>query len=130
MSVEKWDPDIHLPLVCKWLSGWGLEHIVDPDMYPPTGFVVDDCAAGFIYSTNAPSVAYIDNLITDSSANPRIRYSAIGRLTQALLQMADDMGIRLIMGTSNIRGVIRICEARGFKVYDKGYELIARMKGT
>ena len=129
MSVVAWDPSAHLPLIGQWLDGWGLEYVSDASLYPPTGYVVDGCAAGFIYSTNAPGLAFIDNLVTDPKAAPRDRYVAICRLTTALLELADGMGVKLIMGTSNIRGVIRICESQGFKVYDKGYELIARMKG-
>ena len=127
MKVEKWNPEKHMPLLASWLKGRGqAEDAGDARYYPSTGFVVDECAMGFLYATNAPLVGYLDGIVTDPAAPARRRYHALEALCAMLLGLSREMGIELLCASTSINGLVGICQDFGFKVYGSGYKYIAR----
>lgn len=127
--IEAWNPEKHLPLVRQWLVDSGTTADEGPsDLYPETGFVVDDCAAAFLYLTNARGVAYLDNLVTDPKASPRRRRAAIKTLCESLVKKADDCGVRLVWCLTPVAGLEPILRESGFGLLDVGYGCFARSK--
>lgn len=129
MSVERWDPDTHLELLGNWLRiRKQADDAGDARLYPSTGFVVDQCAIGFLYATNAPHVGYLDGIVTDPAAPARRRHRALERLCRALVAEAESLGIRMLVGSTNVRGLTTICKRQGFITYGQGFDLISRVQ--
>lgn len=123
MNVERWDPDIHLALLGNWLHERGqATGAGDARLYPSTGFVVDGCAIGFVYATNAPLVGYIDGIVTDPAAPARRRYFALECLCVVLRQEAKALGIEVLFANTNVRGLSAISKRLGFQTYGSGFE--------
>lgn len=129
MRVERWNPAIHLELLSEWLRGRDqAPGAGEPGLYPPTGFVVERCAVGFLYVTNAPLVAYMDGVVTDPSSSMRQRFHAIDRLCAELLKEADRCGIELVFVSTNVKGLIDICKRNGCVTYATGFECMVRVR--
>lgn len=127
MRVERWDPARHLAILGEWLSARGqAANAGDARLYPSTGYVVDRCAVGFVYATNAPLVGYLDGIVTDPAAPARRRYLALESLCAALLKEADTLGIELLFASTNVKGLVDICKRSGFETYGIGFECITR----
>ena len=94
-------------------------------MYPPTGYLVDGCAIGFLYATNAPLFGYLDGIVTDPAAPARRRYRALNYLCVLLKDEAQALGIRILIASTAIRGLLGICKRHGFITYERGHEFIA-----
>ena len=129
MSVERWDPDAHIDLLGSWLAERGqAADAGDARLYPSTGFVVDRCAIGFVYATNAPLVGYLDGIVTDPSASARRRLVALEELCDLLVDEAEKLGIALLYANTNIRGLVRICRRAGFVTYGSGFECVVKVR--
>lgn len=127
MKVEAWTPETHLPLLGSWLKQRGQANDAgDARLYPSTGFVVDQCAIGFLYCTDAPLIGYLDGIVTDPAASARRRYAALTRLCTLLSEAADAKGIRQLVASTRVSGLLRICKRNGFRSYETGHEFIVR----
>ena len=106
-----------------WLRAWGqADGAGDARLYPSTGFVVDQCAAGFVYTTNAPLVGYLDGIVTDPAAPARRRYFALECLCIALREEAHAAGLEVLFANTNVRGLAAISKRLGFHTYGTGFE--------
>lgn len=127
MKIQNWDPERHLPLLSTWLQGWGqADSAGDARMYPPTGYLIDDCALGFLYQTNAPLMGYLDGFVTDPAVSARRRHSALTVLCVALTHEARQRGIQYVVAATAVRGLQRIGRDLGFEVVGNGYQYLAR----
>lgn len=127
MTVERWNPKRHLDLLGSWLAKREQATSAgDARLYPSTGFVVDRCAIGFLYCTDAPHVGYIDGIVTDPAVPTRRRHAALTQLCASIVEAADEKGIRLLFGSTNFRGLSRISERHGFRTYGEGFRMIVR----
>ncbi len=115
MDIHPWDASVHLPVVESWLAQRGIEH--EPaatDLFPPTGFVVDDTLVGFMYRTDAPGVGYLDSF----AANPTKRRDEVRRamivLVARLQEAARAKGVRLLCGSTAVPSILEACEALGW----------------
>lgn len=127
MIVARWDPEAHIPLLAEWFRRHGKTWTTgDANLYPSTGFVVDQCAVGFLYTTNAPLVGYLDGFVTDPSATVRRRHRATKRLCEALTDEARAHGISLLCAATNVPGLVGIGRRVGFESYGSGYEYLCR----
>lgn len=127
MNVERWTPEDHLPLLGEWLRGWGKAlDAGDARLYPSSGFVVDRCAVGFVYATNAPLVGYLDGILTDPAATAKRRLLSLERLCAELVTEAGALGIGLLYASTNAKGLLRICKRHGFRTYDTGFDCLVR----
>lgn len=116
MKVERWNPPKHLPRLDAWLRAHGsAPHAGNAFIYPPTGFVVDDCVVGFIFTTNAPLIGYIDNVSTDPGASTKRLHAALSRLCVELVDEARRLGIAWLRGHTAQPGMVRIACRHGFK---------------
>lgn len=127
--IERWDPEIHLALLASWFGARGhAETAGDARLYPSTGFVVDRCAVGFVYATNAPLVGYLDGFVTDPAAPVRRRYRALQRLLAALEEEAAALGITSLLASTNVRGLMVLGARAGFAVYGHGFAYMAKAR--
>lgn len=127
MIVEPWDPNSHLSLMADWLRQRG--HAIgagDARLYPSTGFVVDRCAAGFIFVTNAPLVGYLDGLVTDPAAPARRRYFATRLLLDRVTDLAATLGIELLLLSTNAKGLVSVCKRAGFTAHGSGFQFLGK----
>lgn len=129
MNVEFWSPDRHLSLLGEWLSKRGqADNAGDARLYPSTGFVVDQCVIGFLYATDAPYLGFLDGFVTDPAASARRRLAALERLCAALTGAADARGIKVLVASTNVRGLQRLSRRHGFSKYGDGFEMVVRNK--
>lgn len=130
MAIERWAPERHLGVIGSWLRARGqADDAGDARLYPSTGLVVDQCAAGFLFTTNAPLVGYLDGLVTDPAAPVRRRHAATKLLCLRLADEAAELGVELLLMSSNIRGVLQVCKRVGFSTYGTGFEYLAMRVG-
>lgn len=104
-----------MPLLSEWLVGWNLAPSAGlSSLYPPSGFVVDRCAVGFVFACPGTTVGYIDGFVTDPKVSARRCHSAIKWLVEELLGEAKSLGITSLRACTNVRGLNAIARARGF----------------
>lgn len=87
------------------------------DVFPTTGLIVDNVAAGFIYFTNSP-IAWIENFVTNPEVSPFKRSKAISLIAEGLIQLAVDGGFKYCQATTSLHSVGRRAEQFGFKPAD------------
>lgn len=127
MREERWSPEAHLPMLANWLYRHGKPpHAGDARLYPPTGFVVDGCSVGFLFTTNAPLVGYVDGFVTDPAVPARRRLRATERVVELLAEEAKSLGIELLFASTNVRGLAAIGRRQGFATYGKGFDYLVR----
>lgn len=82
MTVEKYSHEKHLPLVRQWLREYDFG---EPDLalFSDCGFVVDNVAIAFLYTTNSAQ-GFIDQLISDPTSEKERRSRAIDQLFREL----------------------------------------------
>lgn len=103
MVVRKYE-DGDFNQVSQWAeSGWGKKYRAE--QFPKTGFIVDDFAAIFLYSTDS-TVCFIENLITNKETNVRERHDAIEMLLAAIFLEAKELGFEIAYATTGISPVI------------------------
>ncbi len=128
MIVERWNPQKHLPRLGAWLRAHGTApNAGDARFYPPTGFMVDGCVVGFLFTTNAPFTAFIDHISTDPSASKRRLLAALTRLCLELVEEARTLGVQIIKSATAQPGIIRIALRHGFK--DTGGGMTGLVRG-
>lgn len=127
--IARWNPEEHMPLLGSWLRERGMADGAGwSEMYPPTGFVVDGIAVGFLYRTDAPHVAWLDGVVTDPKSNRADRASALSRLITELYAEADRTGIRLVFATTSAPSLVELGEACGARILQRNHVCIARTK--
>lgn len=88
------------------------ESMPSSDMLSDIGFIIEDTAVVFLYTTNS-KIAYLETMITNPLAkNRRI---AIDSITYEALEHAKHIGVKLIISTSISESVISLSEYHGFK---------------
>ena len=85
-----------LATVDKWRAWHGLQPI-NRRLYPPTGFIIDDVAAGFVTMTDT-ALALVENVITNPRAPVRERDEALKLIITKLERTAYDWGYDFIVG--------------------------------
>lgn len=126
--IERWNPEKHYELVCEWVRARNMgEHAGGKEFYPPTGFMVDKCAVGFLYLTNS-AYAYFDSFMTDPSAPKEQRRGALDRLAEALAEEADRHGVRIAQAYVLHEHIKEDFVNVGFVRYNPNYELLIRIR--
>jgi hypothetical protein len=127
-TIEPWDPEIHMPMLTKWCaqSGFTPGHL---GFYPPNGYVVDKCAVGFLFRTDAPKLGYIDNVYTDQTVPALKRVKAIQLLCRKLCERADQLEVELVYAFTDMIALDRICQKNGFIRFGKEFSCLIRARG-
>ena len=127
--IERWNPERHMPLLGRWLRERGMAESAGwSEMYPPTGFVVDGIAIGFLYRTDAPHVAWLDGVVSDPGSGPLERAQALKSLISELYAEADRQGVRLVFATTSAPSLVELGQAHGAKILQRNHVCLARTK--
>ncbi len=126
MTIERWNPEKHLPLVHEWsrLRKLGPD-AGDVSLLPPTGFVADGIVAGFLYVVAGCKQAFMDGFVSDPRATKEERGTAIREIMIAIMVDAREMGIRALCGAISVPSLALHVEACGFTVL-KGCHYVYR----
>ena len=96
------------------------ETMFDKALLSDIGFIVDDYAAGFLYTTNS-KVCYIEGLL----ANPlKDRNRALDAVIKKLTSKAKELGFTTIVGITSLPAVSIRAEKHNFISSDKHYLLM------
>jgi hypothetical protein len=82
---------------------------------PELGFIVDDVAAGFLYRTDAPELAFLDGFVTNPAAPLRARRHAVQELVEELCNAAYVHGVGCVAGMTEHRSLARLVQRHGFR---------------
>lgn len=128
MNVVAWDPEKHRATLDRWAKERRLgPDAGPPDLYPTTG-AVTDTAICFIYFTDAPGRAYLDDLITDPKAMPEARREGTRTVFRALLREAALRGVRVVLAATRHGMPMFELEQLGFRRTESGLTWLVRAK--
>lgn len=125
IRIEKWDPDKHGKTVEGWLRARHNLSPVEWECFPPTGFVVDGCYAGFVYLTNS-SVAYLDAFVSDPDAPKEARENASHVLIEELLALARQHRVSRVCGATSSSRISTLCQGHEFHDVPGSYSYVSR----
>ncbi len=106
-----------LPELNRWYAAHG-EPPLALALLPPTGYVVEGVAAGFLYRTDAPGLVLVDGLVTSPDAPIRARARALAEIVERIVALARDEGASRVVGFTRSRGMCGLTERLGFKAGD------------
>ncbi len=84
-------------------------------MVPEHGAIEPNIAAGFLFCTDAPGVAYMDLFVTNPEAPLVARHSAVTALADWLAGRAGSLGIKHVIALTHLRAMTRIASRLGFR---------------
>ena len=96
-----------------------------PEALPEWGFIVPGIGAGFIYKTDS-SVAFFENLVAAPGLSKEERGHLIDAITTAVIQKAEELGFKVLMGYTMLDPVVKRSEKFGFLHVAQGFHLVAR----
>ena len=108
--------------VNSWAKQWGSTY--EPDLLPPTGFIVPGIACYFLYTTDS-RVCFMENLISNKEVNYTIRNEAIQAITETMLLYATERNLRIAYACTNNPAVITRAMTYGVNV-TLGYVLLQK----
>lgn len=97
----------------RWYVARGLAPVT-ADLLPPTGYLVEDVAAGFYLRTDAPGIGFLDGFVTCPTAPLRARREAVVAIAERIVAQAEDEGVTRLCGFTRSRGMCRLVEELGF----------------
>lgn len=113
MNLRPYKPE-DFETVARWArDGYNTEY--SEDQFPQTGFIVDGVAAAFMYATDS-SVCYIENMISNRSADPAARDYAIKLILEALFLAARSQGFKVAYATTDLATMIFRAAQHGARV--------------
>jgi hypothetical protein len=125
MTVERYLPARHYEMLCRWLHFYDQEPL-DPVFLPPTGFVVDGLAMGFLVRTDT-GLAHLEPLLANGYAPRPARDAATDLVVAAILEEARTLGFRIVQGATTLDAVVERALRHGFTVGDERYRHVLRV---
>lgn len=124
--IVPWNPTLHMPLLGKWLKTRNqADGAGGRELYPATGYVVDNIVVGFLYRTDAPGVGWIDGIVSDPGSSESDRAVALKSLVRELYAEADRQGLTLVWACTAVPSLIALGQAAGAKVFQTGLTCLA-----
>lgn len=117
MRVRRYTSEDY-PLLSIWWKGHGWEPI-PKEFLPASGFIVEECCAGFLYRTDS-KVCLMEWLISDPCSDSKGRSDALAKLIEALLEEASNYGFKAIHTSIKHPRLKDRLVSRGFTVADEG----------
>lgn len=125
MSLERFDPVVHVPLMREWCAARGTPLPWDAvDFYPRIGFVADGCAASFLYQTDS-KVGLIDGTVADPRVDSEVRSRALDAVLQAVVREAEALGLKALLTYTTAPTLLAKVPNLGGRVQGDGYAYIA-----
>lgn len=106
-----------------WESrGWGIPAL---RTLPQTGFIVNDCVAGFLYTTDS-TIGWVEWIISDPKAEGSNRDRSLDVLMGLLIEAGEMLGCDLLFTSLEHASLIERYKRHGFQVTDKGVTNLMR----
>ena len=109
--LAPFDPEQHMSAVASWAAARGVE--LREDILPPTGFVSDDAAAGWLYLTDS-GLGLVESFVTNPDAPAKARARAVVEVGEALIAQAKHLGLTRLVITTGHRAMGREAMRHGF----------------
>jgi hypothetical protein len=112
--IEMYDREKHLEMIGQWYDRRGQKRVLEY-LYPPTGFVVPDTAAGFLAKTDS-GFAIMENFISNPQAYEVDREVALKSIIFELEHVALEAGYQYLMAYSDSERIGFYADFDGGKV--------------
>jgi hypothetical protein len=122
LRVERYEAGRHYEALSKWLHFYDLAPI-DPAFLPPTGFVVEGIAMGFLVRTDT-KLALLEPLVNNGYAPVAEREAATDLVVLAILDEARAQGFRVVEGNTNLQAVVSRALRLGFTLDENRYSVV------
>lgn len=113
----------------KTICSWWKEHewpLIPLSFLPKTGIIVDDCAAGFLYSTDS-GLCWLEFVVVDKNSDKEKRRKALDVLILEASALAKTMGFSAMFSSLSHDGLINRYKKHGFQVTDKNMTNLIRV---
>ena len=117
VDLKLLDTEKDLAQINSWAKERGMREF-DPSTIPDFALIAPGLAAGFLYKTDS-TIAIIEGLITNPSANKLERGRAIDDIIKTLLDHAKEAGFKYVKGDTRIENIS--ARARSFGFHDLGF---------
>jgi len=122
MTIEKYDPARHYEMLCKWLRFYDME-LIEAAILPPTGFVVEGLAMGFLYKSDG-KLAQIETLVSNGYAPREARDAATDLVVEAIIVEARASGFAVLQGITHLDAVVQRALKHGFTLAEQPYRIV------
>jgi hypothetical protein len=99
MQDRAWDRDNDYDTLVKWWRDWEFG-VVPKECLPPDGIVVEvngtPVCAGGLYIGVGTQFAFMEWIVTDKNADPRITHKCLKKCIDSIMQLADSKGMKLV----------------------------------
>jgi hypothetical protein len=96
------------------------------ELIPPTGAIVDGCAAGFLYVTEENQIGLLEGYITNQLANHEDRKRALDLVTAYLIEEAKQKKILRLMSFTSVQTIFDLAIKNEFN-YVGSYHCLAKV---
>ena len=112
MTVEKYVPELHYKMVAEWWEKQGRQ--VPFSWLPATGFVVQDLAAGFLYTTDS-QIGFFEMLTKNPEAGQQEVNRALDAIVGAIMEEAKSKEMKAVVGLTGELSVAQRARKHGFE---------------
>ena len=116
MNIRRFN-DSDYEMVCSWWKQHEWPSI-PLDFLPKVGIIIDDCAAGFLYSTDS-KICWLEFIVVDPRSDKAKRRAALDTLISSASEIAKEMGHSVIFTSASHEGLISRYINDGFQITDK-----------
>ncbi len=113
--ITQYAPEEHAKDLCQWLKARGMES--DGEDTPALGFVAytrhSPCAMAFLRQVEG-GYAILDGFVSNPECSPSERNDALDRVTEALTDEADRLGVKMLIAWSKDRNTLTRSLNHGF----------------
>lgn len=125
MNVREYSKNDYKAL-CEWRAGYDLFHV--PELWlSETGYIIDDLACVFLYTTNS-SMVFLEFLTGNPKADPVLRSKAIEVLVNKCNNEAKDRGYKLMWAMIQRPSLVNTADNLGF--FAEGKDFLFMHKGV
>lgn len=124
MNSINYESKLHLEMITKWYKQWDMP-IDDIIMLPPTGLIIPDVCAVFIYKTNS-LICLIENLICNQECDLETRQQGLSIITNDILDMAKDCGFKKIISLVSNPKVIERITKLSYTISEEKFHIMIR----
>jgi hypothetical protein len=125
--VSPFHYETHAPEVRKWLTKHNFP-LPPENILPTTGFIIEDLACGFLYSSNS-RLGWIEWVFSNPEKTQSERSEALDILFLLLETTAKELKIEVLFSSSKISAYSDILLRNGFKETDKNMTHYIKMIG-
>jgi len=124
MNIRLFNPSDY-ELLCSWWK----EHnwpSIPFEFLPKIGIIVDDCVAGFIYSTDS-KICWLEFIISDPKSENYKRQVALNILIEEACKTSSALGFKAIFTSVSHKRLIQKYQNNGFEITDNNMTNLMRI---